>query len=86
MDKLISDCAHAETSASIKNIIHALIISSWQSEPYQKNQNFAENRYDTIKAATNRVLTQSGAPADCRILDLEYLCHSLNLLASATLV
>jgi hypothetical protein len=36
MDKLISD-----------DILHALVISDWQSEPYHQNQNFAENRYAT---------------------------------------
>jgi hypothetical protein len=52
MDKFISDCAKAETSTHIKDILHALAFSDWQSEPYQENQNFAEN-YATIKVATN---------------------------------
>jgi hypothetical protein len=54
MDKLISDCANAETSEHVKQILRALFISSWYSEPYHANQNFAENRYTTIKATTNR--------------------------------
>jgi hypothetical protein len=85
MDKLISDSAKAETSTRIKDILRALVISDWQSEPYHENQNFAENRYATIKAATNRVLNQSGAPADCWLLAVQYVCHVLNLLASSTL-
>jgi hypothetical protein len=85
MDKLISDRACAETSTRIKEILRALVISNWQSEPYHENQNFAENRYATIKAATNRVLTQSGAPAECWLLAVQYVCHILNLLASSTL-
>jgi hypothetical protein len=40
MDKLVSDCARAETSNCIKDILCALVISDWQSEPYHKNQNF----------------------------------------------
>jgi hypothetical protein len=85
MDKLISDCACAETSHNIKDILCALVISDWQSEPYHENQNFAENWYDTIKAASNRVLNQSGAPADCWLLAVQYVCHVLNHLASFTL-
>ena len=64
MDKLISDCAKAEMSNRVKQILGALCISSWYSEPYHENQNFAENRYGTIKAATNRVMNLSGAPSN----------------------
>jgi hypothetical protein len=31
MDKLISDCARAETKTRIKDILRALVISDWQS-------------------------------------------------------
>ena len=85
MDKLISDCARAETSARTKDILRALVIADWQSEPYQENQNFADNRYATIKSATNRVMNRSGAPADCWLLALMYVCYVLNVLFSATL-
>jgi hypothetical protein len=86
MDKLISDCACAETSARTKDILCALVISDWQSEPYHENQNFAENRYGTIKAATNPVMNLSGAPAEwCWLLALMYVCYVLNHLASSTL-
>jgi hypothetical protein len=56
MEKLISDCAKAETSECAKQILCALFIGSWYSEPYHENQNFTENCYDTIKATTNRVM------------------------------
>ena len=85
MDKLISDCARAETSTRIKDILRALVIAEWQSEPYQENQNFAENRYATIKTAANRVLNNSGAPPECWLLALMYVCYVLNHLASSTL-
>jgi hypothetical protein len=42
MNKLISDCAHAETSKCIKDTLFALVISDWQSKPYHENQSFAE--------------------------------------------
>ena len=85
MDKLISDGSKAETSARIKDILRHLVISEWRSTPYQQNQNFAENRYATIKAATNRVLNLSGAPPECWLLALMHVCYVLNHLASAAL-
>jgi hypothetical protein len=48
--------ARVVAGTRIKEILLALIISDWQSEPYQQNQNFAENRYATIKTATSSVL------------------------------
>jgi hypothetical protein len=64
MDKLISNCTKAEMSELIKQILRALCISAWHSEPYHENQNFAENCYATFKATTNRVLNFFGAYAD----------------------
>jgi hypothetical protein len=42
MSKLISDCAKAKMSERVKQILQALVISAWYSEPYHENQNFAE--------------------------------------------
>jgi hypothetical protein len=44
MDKLISDCARAKNSTSIRDILCDLVIFDWQSEPYHENQHFAANR------------------------------------------
>jgi hypothetical protein len=85
MSKLISDCAKAEMSERVKQIRRALVISAWYSEPYHEDQNFAENRYATIKASTNRVMNFSGAPANTWILAMLYVCLLLNHLASAAL-
>jgi hypothetical protein len=85
MDKLVSDCAKAETSKHVKDILRALCISKWYSETYHQNQNFAENRYSTLKAAPKRVLNLSGAPANMWLLALMYVCTLLIHLASATL-
>lgn len=54
-------------------------------KPYQENQSFAENHYGTIKTDTNMVFNPSGAPEDCWLLALEYVCHVLYLFAGATL-
>ena len=63
MDKLISDCAKAEMSLRVQQILRTSFISAWYSEPYHENQNFAENRNGTIKATTSRAMNSSGAPA-----------------------
>jgi hypothetical protein len=85
MDKSISDCAKAEMSEHVKQILRALVVSAWYSEPSHENQNFAENRYATIKASTNRVMNFSGAPAHIWLVALMYVCLLLNHLASAAL-
>ena len=85
MDKLISDCAKAEMSHRVQQILRALCIQSWYSEPFHQNQNFAENRYGTIKALTNKVLNLSGAPAHTWLLCMMYVCLLLNHLASSAL-
>ena len=62
MDKLIRDCSKAEMSLRVQHILRAIFISAWYSKPYHENQYFAENGYGAIKATTNRVMNNSGAP------------------------
>jgi hypothetical protein len=85
MSKLISNCAKAEMSERVKQILHALVISAWYSEPYHENQTFAKNWYATNKASTNCVMNFSGAPANTWILAMLYVCLLMNHLASAAL-
>jgi len=56
MSRLISDRAASEISQRVKDILRALFIRSWQSEPDHQHQNFAERRINTIKDATNRLM------------------------------
>ena len=76
--KLISDKAQVNISNKVQDILRTLCIKSWQSEPYQQQQNPAERRYQTIKRATNRVLDRSGAPDYAWLLCLQYVCYLLN--------
>ena len=78
MDKLLSDSAKTEISNNVMDILRAYHISNWHSEPYQGNQNPAEWRYRTIKSWTNTVMNRSGAPANCWLLCLIYVCYLLN--------
>ena len=43
MDKLISDRAQSEVSNSSKDVLRALLIPHYQSEPHHQHQNFAEH-------------------------------------------
>jgi hypothetical protein len=70
MDKVISDCDKAENSNCVKHILCAISVSYWFSETCPENQNFAENRYGTLKATANSVMNFSGAPENTFLLAL----------------
>ena len=81
MDKLLSDSAKTEISNKVMDTLRAYHISNWHSEPYHQNQNPAEWRYRTIKSWTNTVMNRSGAPANCWLLCLIYVCYLLDHIA-----
>jgi hypothetical protein len=83
--KLISDSAKVEISNKVKDILRALCISDWQSEPHQQQQNPAERRYQTIKSLTNIILDRTGSPASLWLLCLMYVCFLLNNTSSQAL-
>ena len=85
MDKLLSDSAKTGISNKDMDILRAYHISNWHSEPYHQNQNPAEWRYRTIKSGTNTVMTISGAPANCWLFCLIYVCDLLNHIACSAL-
>ena len=85
MDKLLSDSFKTEISNKVMDILRAYHISNWHSEPYHQNQNPAEWRYRTIKSWTNTVMNRSGAPANCWLLCLIYVCYLLNHIACTAL-
>jgi hypothetical protein len=55
MSKLISDRAQVEISNKVTDILRALFISRWQSEPHQQHQNYAEKRYQTVKTIREKL-------------------------------
>jgi hypothetical protein len=85
MDKLISDRAMAEIGNKIKDILRALHIDDWQSEPHHQHQNFAERHYATIKSRTNLILNRTGAPGSTWLLCLEYVCFLYNHISNQQL-
>ena len=60
MTKLISEYAKVEISYKVKDILRIYYSSSWNSEPYHKNQNPAEGRYCTLKSWTNTIMNRTG--------------------------
>ena len=85
IDKLLSDSAKTEISKKVMDILRAYHISNCHSEPYHQNQNPAEWRYRTIKSWTNTVVNRSGAPANCWLLCIIYVCYLLNHIACSAL-
>ena len=85
MDKLLSDSAKTEIFKKVMDILRAYHISNWHSEPYHQNQNPAEWRYRTIKSWTNTAMNRSGAPANCWLLCMIYVCYILNHIACGAL-
>jgi len=85
MDKLLSDRAQVETSKKVQDILRALIIDDWQSEPHHQHQNFAENWWQTLKMYCNNVLNCTGAPPYTWLLCLLWVSFVLNHLATESL-
>ena len=54
--------------------------SSWHSEPYHQNQNLSEWHYRIINA-----WTRTGAPANCWLLCMSYVCYLLNHISCKSL-
>ncbi|KAL7580569.1 hypothetical protein ACA910_003691 [Epithemia clementina (nom. ined.)] len=83
--KLISDYAQVEISNKVVDVLRMYEIAQWHSEPYHQNQNPAEGRYRTIKNWTNTIMNRTGAPANCWLLCMIYVCYLLNHIACAAL-
>ena len=78
MDKLISDSAQVEISNRVKDILRALIIDAWQSEPHYQHQNFAENRWKHLQRNLNWVMNWRNVPAKFWLLCLIWVADVMN--------
>ncbi len=76
--RLISDKAQVEISQRVENLLRALFIKSWQSEPYQQQQNYAERYIQTIKRRVTTVMDRTGAPPATWLLCTQYVCFLMN--------
>ena len=78
MDQIVSDNARAEISKRVQHILNQLQIKDWTSEPYDKDQNFAERVWRDAKRMTETTLNFSNAPAYVWLLAFEYVCFVKN--------
>ena len=83
--KLISDYAQVEISNKVKDILRMYHSSTWHSEPCHQNQNPSEWHYRTIKAWTNTILNRTGAPANCWLLCMSFVCDLFNCISCESL-
>lgn len=83
--RLLSDHALTIRSTRVLDILRALYIGQWTSEPHRQNQNTMERRYQTAKRITNIVMERSGCPPSCWLLCMQYVCTVLNCTACKSL-
>ena len=71
---LISNRAQVEISNKVLEILRALVIGDWQSEPLYQHQNFAQHHWQTIKCITNTVMDITDSPPYTWLLAIMYAC------------
>jgi len=76
--KLVSDRAQVEISGRALEFLRVYGISSWQSEPHQQHQNYAERKIQQLKQITNTIMDRTGAPPYTWLLCLMYVAFLLN--------
>jgi len=81
MDKLISDHANYEMLARVKDMLWALMIGHWKSEPYYQYQNFAEHRWGHVKSNLEWLMALLDVDPNCWLLALNCVCSVMNLTA-----
>ena len=85
MDILVSNRAQAQISKKVHDVLRTFAIKDRQSEPHNKNQNYAEHGWKDTKLLSNHVLDTSGAPRSAWFLALKYVCMLLNHVARESL-
>jgi len=79
MDMLMSDHANCEMSARVKDILQALMIGHWKSEPHCQHQSFAEHRWGHVKLKLEWLMSFLDVDPDCWLLALNCVCSVMNL-------
>ena len=85
MDKLISDHASVEMSRRVKDILRALCIDDWQSEPHYQWQNHAERRWKHFKKNIQWYMNLRNVPGNCWFLAAQWIADIMNLTAEKSL-
>ena len=84
-NRIISDCAKAEISQKVEDIMRTYIIDGHQSEPYQQQQNPVERHIQDIKRYANYVYNYSDSPPESWVLILHYAIYIMNRTARSVL-
>ena len=84
-DKLISDSASDETSQRVKEILRALCIDDWQSEPHYQHQNFAEHRWNHVKRNHRWFMNYRNVDPEAWLLCLQWVADVMNHTAEKSL-
>ena len=85
MDTLVSDRAKAEIGTKAKDLLRLLFINDRQSKPHNNIQNPAERAWQDTQTKANNLLNWSGAPDNCWLLALQYVCIVTNHVAHQSL-
>ncbi len=78
MDKLITDSARVEISERVKDILRALCIDDWQSEPNYQHQNFAEHRWRHLKRNVQWYMNHRNVDPEAWLLCLQWVADVMN--------
>ena len=85
MDKLISDSARVEISARVKDILRALCIDDWQSEPNYQHENFAELRWKHLKKNVQWFMNLRNVDPSAWLLCTQWVADVMNHTAEKSL-
>jgi hypothetical protein len=85
MDKLISDSAKVEISKRVLDILRALCINDWQSEPQYQHQNYAERRWGTLKMNVEWYMNWRNVQANAWLLCTEWCADVMNVTAEKSI-
>jgi hypothetical protein len=85
MDKLISDSAKVEISKQVLDILRALCIDDWQSEPQYQHQNYAERRWGTLKMNVEWYMNWRNVQANAWLLCTEWCADVMNMTAEKSI-
>ena len=77
-NQLQSDSANVEKSARVKDILRALVISDWQSEPNYQHQNPAERRWQHLKKNVQWYMNLRNVPANAWLLCCQWVADVMN--------
>ena len=80
-----NDCAKAEISKAVHEILRHYKIGQYLTEPEQQNQNPAERRIQDIKNDVNRMMDRTGTPAEFWLLCTLFVVYVANLLSVESL-